>query len=59
MKRIGWLVLWAFIARASWGQEARATMGGRVLDPQNVVVPNADVVIRSEDTGVEQSTRTN
>jgi hypothetical protein len=34
-------------------------MSGRVADPQNVVVANADVVIRSEGTGVELSTRTN
>ena len=34
-------------------------MSGRVLDPQNSVVANADIVVRSEDTGVEQSTRTN
>lgn len=42
-----------------WGQEARATMSGRVVDPQNATVPNAEVVVRSDDTGVEQSTKTN
>jgi hypothetical protein len=40
-------------------QEARATMIGRVVDPQGAVVPNAEVVIRSDDTGVEQTTQTN
>src|SRR5882762_5929035 len=40
-------------------QEARATMSGRVVDPQHSAVPNAEVVIRSDDTGVEQITRTN
>src|SRR6266853_1482079 len=40
-------------------QEARATMSGRVADPQGGVVPNAEVVIRSDDTGVEQTTKTN
>src|SRR5579864_6257657 len=40
-------------------QEARATLSGRVVDPQNAVVPQAQVVVRSDDTGVEQSTQTN
>src|SRR5579864_7485849 len=40
-------------------QEARATLSGRVVDPQNAVVPQARVVVRSDDTGVEQSTQTN
>jgi len=34
-------------------------MGGRVLDPQGAVVPGAVVVVRSDDTGVEQTTQTN
>src|SRR5690348_9721161 len=43
----------------AWTQEARATMSGRVVDPQNAAVTQADVVVRSDDTGVEQRTRTN
>jgi hypothetical protein len=34
-------------------------MSGRVTDAQNAGVPQAEVVVRSDDTGVEQSTRTN
>jgi hypothetical protein len=44
---------------AAWAQEARATMSGRVVDPQNGVVPQAEVVVRSDDTAVAQTTRTN
>ena len=40
-------------------QEARATISGRVVDPQNAVVPNAEVVVRSDDTRIEQTTQTN
>jgi hypothetical protein len=43
----------------AWAQEARATMSGRVVDPQNAVVPQAEIVVRSDDTGVEQTTKTN
>ncbi len=39
-------------------QEARAAVMGRVLDPQGAAVPNAEVVVRSDDTGVEQKVRT-
>src|SRR5437588_260437 len=41
------------------GQEARATISGRVADPQGGVVPNAEIVVRSDETGVEQTTKTN
>ena len=34
-------------------------MSGRVVDPQSAVVPGAEVVVRSDDTNVEQKTRTN
>lgn len=46
-------------AAAAWGQEARAAISGRVVDPQNAVVPQAEVTVRSDDTGVEQSAKTN
>jgi hypothetical protein len=59
VKQIGFLIVFALAVQASFGQEARATMSGRVVDPQNGVVPSADVMVRSEDTGIEQSTRTN
>ena len=34
-------------------------MGGQVTDEQGAVVPNAQVVVTSGDTNVEQRTRTN
>jgi hypothetical protein len=40
-------------------QEVRATLGGRVTDAQGAVVPNAAVTIISEETNVEQHTRSN
>ncbi len=43
----------------AWGQEARATLGGRVVDPQGAVVPNATVIVTADDTGVRQQTTTN
>src|SRR5512142_206520 len=41
------------------GQGARATLGGRVTDSQGAVVPGAEVIVRSDDTGVKQQTVTN
>lgn len=40
-------------------QESRATLEGRVTDAQGAVIPNATVIITSEDTGVKQETTTN
>lgn len=40
-------------------QESRATLSGRVVDAQSAAVPNAEVMVRSEDTGVKQTTRSN
>lgn len=57
MKRI--IFFLAIAVQIGWGQESRATMSGRVTDPQSAVVPNAEVVVRSDDTAVEQITRTN
>jgi hypothetical protein len=42
-----------------WGQEARASLGGRVFDPQGAVVPKAKIEVTSDDTGVKQNTTTN
>src|ERR1051325_161713 len=53
------LSLLVVTTQATWAQEARATMSGRVVDAQSAVVPSALVAIRSEDTGVEQTPRTN
>lgn len=47
------------LAASGWGQESRATLGGRVTDPQGGVVANADVIVISDDTQVKQETKTN
>jgi hypothetical protein len=39
-------------------QEARATLGGRVTDPQGAAVPEAIVAVTSDDTGVVYQTQT-
>ncbi|RPI26848.1 MAG: hypothetical protein EHM61_10450 [Acidobacteria bacterium] len=41
------------------GQEARATLGGRVFDATGGVIPGAEIVVISEATGVKQQTITN
>jgi hypothetical protein len=43
----------------AWSQGARATLGGRVTDAQGAVIPSADVVVSSEQTGIRQQTKTN
>ena len=40
-------------------QEVRATLGGRVTDAQGAVVPNAQVVVLSDDSNVKTRTKTN
>lgn len=52
-------LLLAVTTRQGGAQEARASLSGRVVDPQSAVVPMADVMVRSEDTGIEQTTKTN
>ena len=42
-----------------WAQENRASLGGRVTDPQDAVVPGASVTVTSEETRVKQQTSTN
>ena len=44
---------------AAWSQEVRATVGGRVTDPQGGVVPGARITVTSDATNVEQHTTTN
>jgi hypothetical protein len=43
----------------AWSQGARATLGGRVTDAQGAVIPSADVVVSSQQTGVRQQTKSN
>ena len=52
------LFAWTATADLAWPQEARATLGGRVTDPQGAVIPSAVVVVTSDATGVEQRTKT-
>ena len=40
-------------------QEVRATIGGRVLDAQGGLVPNAAIEVINDDTNVKQGTKTN
>jgi hypothetical protein len=42
-----------------WAQEVRATIGGKVTDPQGALVPNAQVIVMSDDSGVTRQTSTN
>jgi hypothetical protein len=57
MKKL--VILLALASCAAWSQSSRATLGGRVTDPQGAAVPNADVVVISDETNVRQATKTN
>lgn len=50
------LLLWS---STLFAQLNRGTITGLVTDPQGAVVPNADVVINSTDTGIQNNTKTN
>jgi hypothetical protein len=57
MKRVSAVIAvaatsWLGAATLALGQEARATVGGRVVDTQGAVIPNAPVDVVSNDTGV-------
>jgi len=51
--------LWCAVVNPAMSQEVRATLGGRVTDPQGAVVPGASVVLISEDTNVKYEAKTN
>ena len=40
------------LGNTAWGQSSRANIGGRVLDAQGAAVPNAEVVVIGDETGV-------
>ena len=52
------VAVWAMTLSAN-AQEVRATISGRVMDPQGALVPNATVVVVNEDNNVRQETKTN
>ncbi len=55
-----WLAtLWCVSANFSLAQEVRATIGGKVTDPQGALIPGATVIVLSEDTNVQIQTKTN
>jgi hypothetical protein len=46
-------------AATTWGQEARATLEGRISDQHGGVIPKASIEVISEDTGLRQTTLSN
>src|ERR1035438_3412716 len=50
--------VWA-LGGSAQAQEVRATIGGRVMDAQGALVPNATVVVLNEDNNVRLETKTN
>ncbi len=52
-------VWWYAGMTAGWAQESRATLEGRVTDPQGAVIVAATVIVTSDDTNVKQETKTN
>src|SRR5205085_7388673 len=50
------LVVGPQFARA---QDSRATLGGRIIDAQGAVVPNAHVIVSSGETGVKHDAKSN
>jgi hypothetical protein len=52
-------LIWYAAGNAGFAQEVRATLGGRVTDPQGSVVPGAAVTLTSEDTNVKYEAKTN
>ena len=43
----------------AFGQETRATLGGKVTDTTGAVIRKATVVVNADETGVVQSTQSN
>jgi hypothetical protein len=53
------LVTTIFAANRTSAQDVRATISGQVADTQGGVIPNAQVTVISDDTGVKQNTVSN
>src|SRR5215469_7594998 len=52
-------LIFTLMAVPAFAQDARATLGGRVTDAHGGTVPNAVVVVVSDDTAVKQQTMAN
>jgi hypothetical protein len=52
-------LLWCAAVNPGLAQEVRATLSGRVTDPQGAVVPGASVILTSDDTNVKYEAKTN
>lgn len=52
-------LLLLFAAWAAWGQSNVASITGIVTDPSGAVVPGAEIVVTSRDTGLVYRARTN
>jgi hypothetical protein len=62
----GFIALWlavicilALNGKPAWSQGSTATLGGRVADPRQQVIPGADVAVTSEETGITIHASTN
>ncbi|MCC6859370.1 MAG: TonB-dependent receptor [Bryobacterales bacterium] len=55
MSAIRLVVLFALVCGA-WAQEFRATIQGTITDPSKSAIPNAAVVLRNVETGLERKT---
>jgi len=52
-------ILLCFCLSPLWSQESRATLEGRVTDPQGALIPGASITVIAEATGVKQTTTSN
>src|SRR5688572_26122930 len=53
------LLLGILISTAAFGQDSRGSISGTVIDPQNAIVPGAQVVVINTGTNLESRTSTN
>jgi hypothetical protein len=53
------VIIMLTVVAPSFGQETRATLGGKVVDPNGEVIPGATVTVTADETGVKQTTMTN
>lgn len=58
-KTFALICLCALTVRCTFGQESRATIGGKVTDQQGTVIQQAAVMVVAEATHVVQTTTTN